>query len=70
MALNMEADRVDAASGQRRAGRDRGARALAYGLPALGLLTILMLLTSIRSLGHVSVLMRFVVTLVVFGAWL
>ena len=49
MALNMEADRVDAASGQRRAGRDRGARALAYGLPALGLLTILMLLTSIMT---------------------
>jgi len=49
MALNMEADRVDAASRERRAGRDRGARALAYGLPALGLLTILMLLTSIMT---------------------
>jgi iron complex transport system permease protein len=49
MALNMEADRVDAASGQRRASRDRGARALVYGLPALGLLTILMLLTSIMT---------------------
>jgi len=49
MALNMEAGRDGLASDQRRAGHDRGARALAYGLPALGLLAILMLLMSVMT---------------------
>jgi iron complex transport system permease protein len=49
MALNMEAGRDEIASSGRRAGRDRGALALAYGLPALAVLAILMLLMSIAT---------------------
>ena len=49
MALNMDVGREDAASDNRRAGRDRGARALAYGLPLLIVLAILMLLMSIMT---------------------
>lgn len=47
MALNMDVGREDAASDKRPAGRDRGARALAYGLPFLAVVAILMLLMSV-----------------------
>lgn len=49
MALNMEVGREDAASDKRRTGRDRGARALAYGLPLLAVLAIFMLLMSVMT---------------------
>jgi iron complex transport system permease protein len=49
MALNVEAGLDELASSERRAGRDRGSLALAYGLPALVILTILMLLVSIMT---------------------
>lgn len=49
MALNMEAGRDEIASSGQRAGHDRGARALAYGLPALGILAVAMLLISIMT---------------------
>ncbi|MGV3551471.1 FecCD family ABC transporter permease [Rhizobium sp.] len=49
MALNMEAGQDDSASGARRAGLDRGARALAFGLPALSLLALVTLLLSVMT---------------------
>src|SRR6187402_1045643 len=49
MALNMEAGRDELAPIEHPAGRDRGSLALAYGLPALLLLSILMLLMSIMT---------------------
>lgn len=45
----MDAGREELASGDRRPGYDRGALALAYGLPALAVLAVLMLLTSIMT---------------------
>ncbi|UVC09639.1 iron ABC transporter permease [Rhizobium sp. TH2] len=49
MALDMEAGRDQIASSGPRAGHDRGARALAYGLPALGILAVAMLLISVMT---------------------
>lgn len=49
MALNMEAGRDESAPSAHRAGYDRGARAMAYGLPALAILTVVMLLLSVTT---------------------
>jgi iron complex transport system permease protein len=49
MAMNVEAGRDIAAPEARRAVRDRGGMALAYGLPVLALLSILMLLLSVMT---------------------
>ena len=49
MALNVEAGRDEIASSERGIVRGRGAIAMAYGLPALGLLTVLMLLLSVMT---------------------
>ena len=49
MALNMEVGRDEIASSGQRAGHDRGAWALAYGLPALCALAVAMLLISVMT---------------------
>jgi iron complex transport system permease protein len=49
MALNMDAGRDEIAWGEQETGRDRGALALAYGLPALAILAVFMLLMSIMT---------------------
>jgi iron complex transport system permease protein len=49
MALDMEAGRDEIASSGQRAGHDRGVRALAYGLPALAILAVFMLLMSVMT---------------------
>ena len=68
MALNMEAGRDEIASSERRAGRDRGALALFYGLPALAALAILMLLLSVMTGASTASVTGLVKNLVLGGA--
>jgi len=49
MAIDMEVARDEITSSGQRAGHDRGARALVYGLPALSILAVAMLLISVMT---------------------